>query len=136
MANQRRRVACGLVCAMVLSSVLPAIASENVFPFDRELMLDANPMRGSKRVPILQIGQDGTASIDLWCASARAEANVGPGSITIIPGEIQQAQCAPDRQSVDENLLGALAQVTNWRRRGDVIELLGARTLRFRLMTN
>jgi hypothetical protein len=29
-----------------------------------------------------------------------------------------------------------LAHMTNWRRRGDVIELSGATTLRFRLMTN
>jgi hypothetical protein len=45
-------------------------------------------------------------------------------------------QCAPDRQSGDENLLAALAQMTNWKRYGDVIELRGATTLRFRLMTN
>jgi hypothetical protein len=32
--------------------------------------------------------------------------------------------------------LAVLAQATNWRRRGDVIELLGATTLRFRLMSN
>jgi hypothetical protein len=32
--------------------------------------------------------------------------------------------------------LAALAQMTNWRRRGDVIELRGATTLRFRLLTN
>jgi hypothetical protein len=31
--------------------------------------------------------------------------------------------------------LAALAQMTNWRRRGDVIELRGATTLR-RLLTN
>jgi hypothetical protein len=32
--------------------------------------------------------------------------------------------------------LAALTQVTSWRRRGDVIELLGATKLRFRLLTN
>ncbi len=136
MASLRRRFAGCLVCALVSSSIWPAIASEQAFPFDRELMLDVAPMRGSKRVPILQIGENGAVSIDLWCARARAEANVGQGSISIVPGEVQPAQCAPERQSGDQNLLAALAQVTNWRRRGDVIELLGATTLRFRLMTN
>ena len=34
------------------------------------------------------------------------------------------------------DLLAALAQVTNWKRDGNVIELRGAATLRFRLMTN
>jgi heat shock protein HslJ len=122
--------------ALVLCSIWPAVASEHAFPFDRELMLDTAPMRGSKRVPILQIGENGVASIDLWCASVRGQANVSAEAITIVPEPIEPAQCAPDRLSGDENLLAALAQVTNWRRRGDVIELLGATTLRFRLMTN
>ena len=136
MPSLRRRFACSLVCVLVLGSNLAAVASESAFPFDRELMLDVNPMRGSKRVPILQIGENGAASINLWCASARAQANISADTITIVPGEVQAAQCAPDRQSGDENLLAALAQVTSWRRRGDVIELVGSRTLRFRLMTN
>ncbi len=99
-------------------------------------MLDASPMRGSKRVPILEITENGAASIDLWCASARGQANVGVDSITIVTEPVEPAQCAPERQSGDESLLAALAQVTSWRRHGDVIELLGATTLRFRLMTN
>ena len=106
------------------------------FPFDRELMLDVAPMPGSKRVPIIEIDANGAASIDLWCTSLRGQATVGEDSISIVPGPVQPAQCAPDRQSGDENLLAALAQVTNWRRHGDVIELSGATTLRFRLMTN
>ena len=136
MASLRRCFGRSLVYALVLSPIWPAAASEKAFPFDRELILDAAPMRGSKRVPILQIGENGAASIDLWCASVRGQANVSADSITIAADPVEPAQCAPERQSGDENLLAALAQVTNWRRRGDVIELLGATTLRFRLMTN
>lgn len=136
MTNLRRRFAGYLVCALVSTSIWPAMASERAFPFDRELMLDAAPMPGSKRVPILEIAENGAAAIDLWCASARGQANIGEDTITIVAGEVQPAQCAPERQSGDENLLAALAQVTSWRRRGDVIELQGATTLRFRLMTN
>src|ERR1700728_5148577 len=136
MASMRRRFARYLACAVVAGAIWPAVAGEHKFPFDRELMLDATPMRGSKRVPILQISESGTASIDLWCASARAQANVGAGSISIVPGPLEPAQCAPERLSTDESLLAALTQVTNWQRRGDVIELVGATTLRFRLMTN
>ena len=99
-------------------------------------MLDAAPMRGSKRVPVLQIGENGAASINLWCASVRAQATISEDSITIVPGEVQPAQCTPERQSGDESLLAALSQVTNWKRRGDVIEFSGATTLRFHLMTN
>jgi hypothetical protein len=49
---------------------------------------------------------------------------------------LQDTQCGPDRQTLDTELLAALAQVTNWRRHGDVVELLGVTPLRFRLMTN
>jgi hypothetical protein len=118
------------------ASLLPAAASEHGFPFDRELMLDVAPMPGSKRVPIIQIDANGAASIDLWCARLRGEASVGDDSISIVPGPIEPKQCPADRQSGDENLLAALTQVTNWQRSGDVIELRGATTLRFRLMTN
>jgi hypothetical protein len=99
-------------------------------------MLDVAPMPGSKRVPIIEIDANGAASIDLWCASLRGQASVGEDSISIVPGPMQPTQCPADRQSGDESLLAALAQVTNWRRTGDVIELRGATTLRFRLMTN
>jgi hypothetical protein len=136
MVSLRRRFAGCLVCALASSSIWPAIAGEHAFPFDRELMLDAAPMSGSKRVPVLQIAENGAAAIDLWCASARGQANIGEDTITFVAGAVQPAQCAPERQSGDENLLAALGQVTNWRRRGDIIELRGATTLRFRLMTN
>lgn len=131
-----RGLACCLVGALTAISLAPARAGERAFPFDRELMLDAAPMPGSKRVPILQIDENGAASIDLWCATMRGQASVDEDSISIAPGPVQPAQCAPDRQSRDENLLAALAQVTHWRRQGDMIELFGATTLRFRLMTN
>jgi hypothetical protein len=126
---------CLLACVFVCS-LLPVAASERTFPFDRELMLDVAPMPGSKRVPILEIDANGAATIDLWCASMRGQASVREDAISIVPGPMQPVQCAPDRQSGDENLLATLAQVTNWKRDGNVIELRGATTLRFRLMTN
>lgn len=136
MAVLRRRFARYLLCALVAGLVWPAMAGDRAFPFDRELVLDTAPMRGSKRVPILQIDQNGVASIDLWCASGHGQANVGENTISIVAEPVEAAECAAERQSRDQNLLAALAQVTNWRRRGDVIELLGAMTLRFRLMSN
>ncbi len=114
----------------------PVAAIEGAFPFDRDLMLDVAPMRGSKRVPILEIAASGAATMQLWCVSVQGKASVGADTITILPTAAQQGQCAPARRTSDENLLAALTQVTGWRRIGDVIELTGAQTLRFRLMTN
>src|SRR5579862_4197399 len=132
----RRPATCWLVVAILTCIPLVAIAAETAFPFGRELMLDGKPMRGTKRVPSLSIEQDGMAAIDLWCGSLRGRADVGNGTIAITPGERDNAQCGADRIAGDDDLLDMLLHMTNWRRRGDVIELSGATTLRFRLMTN
>lgn len=127
---------CVLVAAALLGPPGFAVAAESAFPFGTELMLDVEPLYGSKRIPMLEIEDNGTATIDLWCASVHASATVGENSITIVAEPAEPAQCSPERQSGDETLLAALSQVTNWRRDGDVIELVGPTTLRFRAMTN
>jgi len=129
-----RQTGRSLALAVAIATT-PVLAGES-FPFGSTLMLDAAPMRGSKRIPMLEVAEAGVASIDLWCASARAQVVVADQAISIAPGDVQNAQCDADRQSRDRELLAALAQVTNWRRNGDVVELLGATPLRFRLMTN
>ena len=70
---------------LCLSLSPPLAVAGDSFPFGTTLMLDAAPMRGSKRVPMLEIAED-SASIDLWCASARAQAVVADNSISISPG--------------------------------------------------
>jgi hypothetical protein len=125
-----------LIVLLCLALSPPLAAAGDSFPFGTTLMLDAAPMHGSKRIPMLEIAEDGAASIDLWCASAPAQAVVADNSISISPGDLQNTQCEPGRQNRDAELLAALAQVTNWRRHGDVVELLGVIPLRFRLMTN
>jgi heat shock protein HslJ len=135
MANLRQRLAC-LLCAVVATLAWPVFADEQTFPFARELMLDAAPMRGSKRVPIIEIAENGAAVIQLWCASTTGQASIDQDSIAIAAGQVPPAQCEPERQTRDDRLLAALAQVTSWRRHGDVIEFIGATKLRFRLMTN
>jgi len=127
---------CILVAAALFGGLSAAGAAASGFPFGTELMLDVEPLYGSKRIPILQIEDDGSASIDLWCASVHASATVGENSITIVAEPSGPAQCSPERQSGDDTLLAALSQVTNWRRDGDIIELIGPTTLRFRAMTN
>ena len=127
---------CVLVVVLLLGPPGFARAADNAFPFGTELMLDVEPLYGSKRIPMIEIQDDGTAAIDLWCASAHASATVGESSITIVAEPAEPAQCTPERQSGDETLLTTLSQVTNWRRDGDVIELIGPTTLRFRAMTN
>ena len=125
-----------LLMVLLVAATWSLAAAGDTFPFGTTLMLDAAPMRGSKRIPMLEIAENGAASIDLWCASARAQVIVSEQSISISPADLQDAQCDPDRQSRDAELLAALAQVTNWRRDGEVVEFSGATSLRFHLMTN
>ena len=106
------------------------------FPFGSELVLDVNPMRGSKKIPILDIGQNGTAEIDLWCNSVKAQLVVAANTITIITGEMSSRQCPPDRARADDDLLTALNQVTNWRMEDSALVFTGGKTVRFLRQTN
>ncbi len=115
---------------------LASNALAQTFPFGSELVLDANPMRGSKKIPILEIGQDGTADIDLWCNTVKAQLVVAANTVTIITGEISARQCPADRARADTELLTALNEVTNWRMDREALVFSGSRTLRFRVQTN
>ena len=78
-----------LIAGVVVSSPLASAGSESSFPFGSELMLDQAPMHGSKRIPMIEIEEDGATSIDLWCASAKAQATVSDSSITIVLGDVE-----------------------------------------------
>jgi META domain len=111
-------------------------AAQDGFPFGREFRLDVKPMRGSKRIPGLDIGENGDATIDLWCASVQAKLVVAADTITIITSPPPETQCQAERARGDEELLAALNEVTNWRMQGGVLVLTGGKGLRFRLNTN
>jgi len=113
----------------------PLAASEG-FPFDQELLLDAKPMRGSKRVPTLDIRPNGAVSIDLWCNSVQGQLVVASDTITVMTGPRTERSCPPERLRGDEEVLSALQQVTNWRREGDALVLIGPQSLRFYRATN
>jgi META domain len=136
MLSLRRRFAFGFALGFLVAASLPVLASDSSFPFGDELVLDAPPQPGSKRVPMIEIEESGDASLYLWCASVRGSANVGEATMTIVPTTPLPSQCTPDQISRDAELLAQFAQVTGWRRDGNEIDLLGAETLRFRLMTN
>jgi hypothetical protein len=133
------RSACALALLFLAATMFGARSGEP-FPFGTELMLDVPPLHGIKRIPMIEIEEDGAASIDLWCTSLRAQATLDGDSITIVPSEAQNdtsgGQCEADQQASDAEILSALRGATNWRRAGEVVELSGPATLRFRLMTN
>jgi META domain-containing protein len=127
---------CVAVPAIAMLAASAPDAPAQSFPFGRELRLDANPMAGSKKVPVLDIGDRGSAEIDLWCGSVKAQLIIAANTITIITGERSSQPCAPDRLRADDELLAALNQTTNWRMENSALVFTGGKTLRFRLQTN
>jgi heat shock protein HslJ len=125
-----------LASLAILAGVAAGIAADRSFPYDSVLLLEAKPMKGSKRVPIVQIESRGEASIDLWCNTVPAQLVVADNTITIIMGSPTEKQCDPDRMQADQDLLAALQQVVGWRRQDDLLVLQGERSLRFRLSSN
>ena len=122
--------------AFVALLLFVSAAQAQDFPFDRDLVLEARPMRGSKRVPILSVDASGQAQIDLWCKRGSGQAVIAGGTITIIVGDMAEETCTPDRAQADEQMIVALSQVTTWSLRGDVLTLNGGATLRFRAASN
>ena len=118
--------------AFVLALLLTSAAQAQQFPYDRDLVLDARPMRGGKRVPVLSIDARGQAQIDLWCKRGEGQAVIAGGTITIIVGTMADEACTPERAQADEQMILALLQVTSWSLRGDVLTFNGGAPRRFR----
>jgi heat shock protein HslJ len=125
-----------LLCVLV-SMPVTVSAQERQFPFDSELILDTAPMRGSKKIPNMDVAANGAIVLEMWCNRVEGQFVVVADTVTVLTGQPTQRSCPPERADGDERLLAALAQVTNWRRNGDTLELLGPpRPLCFRLPTN
>jgi heat shock protein HslJ len=132
-----RRCAARLVLgAACVGALVGVVKAEAEFPYGQDLLLDVRPMKGSKRVPIIEIDDNGAAVIDLWCNSVEAQADINGATITITTGQRTERECPPDRAKADDDVIDALQQVTGWRRSGDRVVLIGPRTLSFRLPTN
>jgi len=128
--------AAALAGLAVLGVGIEAAQAQSEFPYDHDLVFDAPPMRGSKRVPILAIAEDGKAQIDLWCKRGEGKAVIAADTITIIIGTMNDEPCTPERAQADDDMLNALSQVTSWNLSGDVVTFSGAKPLRFRVATN
>jgi heat shock protein HslJ len=126
---------CLVVCGL-LAGMTPCFAQQNEFPFDGELILDVRPMPGSKRIPNMDISADGKIALEMWCNRADGQVVVAGDTITVMIGPPTDRACTPDRARGDVELLDALNAVTNWRREGDFVRLIGPKPLRFRVPTN
>jgi heat shock protein HslJ len=125
-----------ILAVALLALTATAAQAQSGFPYDRDLVFEAQPMRGSKRVPILTFSREGKMQIDLWCKRGEGQAAVVDGKLTITVGTMNDEPCSPERAAADEEMLAAFAAVTGISLDGDVVTLTGPKALRFRAATN
>jgi hypothetical protein len=119
-----------------VAAMLAATAAAAEFPFERELLLDAKPLPGSKRVPMLEVLREGRALIDLWCKSGNGRIEVAGDTIKITIEAMRSESCTPERSERDDALAAALEKVTGWRMDDDVLVLSGPTELRYALSSH
>ena len=111
-------------------------SAESSFPFGMEMTLEAPPQRGSKRIPDLDIGDNGEVVLELWCKGGKGQFSVAGDTVVFVAGPMQERACPADRAQLDDDLVAALTEATTWKRQGDLVSFIGTRTLRFRILTN
>src|SRR6201995_3470586 len=130
------------ICAVAALALLmlPAISdiarAEEGFPFGMEMTLDAARLPGSKRVPDLDIGDNGEVVLELWCKGGKGQFSVAGDTVIFVAGQIDDRSCPPDKAQADDDLVAALTEATNWKRQGDSVSFVGTRTLKFHINTN
>jgi hypothetical protein len=130
-----RHAVFGLAVAASVTGLVPANAASE-FPFGAEMTLDVAPQPGSKKIPTLEIGDKGEAQLDLWCKSGKGQFSVANDTVIFVPGVLEDRGCSPARAQADDALVATLSEAATWKRQGDFVSFVGAKTLRFRLNTN
>jgi heat shock protein HslJ len=120
--------------AALMLTTMPAQAQE--FPFGLEMTLDTPQMAGARRLPTLEIGENGEAQLDLWCKSGRGQFSVAGDTVIFMPGAMTDSSCTPSLAQADDALIADLGTAGNWRRQGDAVSFIGTTTLRFRVNSN
>ena len=129
----------GAASLLLIAATLPfspALAEDDGFPFGSEMQLDANRQPGSKRIPNLDIGDAGEVVLELWCKGGKGQFSVAGNTVIFVMGAMENRPCPPDRAQQDDELIAALSAAATWKRQGDLVSFIGAKTLRFRINTN
>lgn len=106
------------------------------FPFGTEMTLEALPMPGSKRVPNIEIGDNGEVILELWCKAAKGQFSVAGNTVIFVPAQVQDRSCPPAKAQADDELVAALADAATWKRQGEIVTFIGTKQLRFRINGN
>jgi hypothetical protein len=129
-----RQIGVALVVAAGLQAI-PAYGADE-FPFGLEMTLDVARQSGSKRIPNLEIGDNGEVVLELWCKGGKGQFSVAGNTVIFVAGPLEDRGCPPARAQADDELVAALSEAATWKRQGDFVSFLGTKPLRFRINTN
>ena len=130
-----RPAALALILAAAALQAVPARAQDG-FPFGLEMTLDVARQPGSKRLPTLEIGDNGEAVLELWCKGGKGQFSVAGNTVIFVPGPLEDRACPPARAQADDDLVATLSEASSWKRQGDYLSFIGTKPLRFHLNTN
>jgi len=130
-----RRGAAALALTAAALGAMPAHADEG-FPFGFEMTLDAARQPGSKRLPTLEIGDNGEVTLDLWCKGGKGQFSVAGNTVIFVAGPMEDRPCPPGRAEADDELFTELSEATTWKRQGDLVSFIGTKSLHFHINTN
>jgi heat shock protein HslJ len=130
------KLAVAAITLLFAAALNASVAQAQEFPFGLEMTLDAARMPGSKRIPSLDIGDNGEVVLELWCKGGKGQFSVAGNTVIFVAGAMENRPCPPDRAQADDELIAALTDAGTWKRQGDLVSFVGAKTLRFRINTN
>ena len=78
------------VLALLAAAVVagPARADDG-FPFGMEMTLDVGRQPGSKRMPTLEIGDNGEVVLELWCKGGKGQFSVAGNTVIFVAGAME-----------------------------------------------
>jgi META domain len=130
-----RRTGVSFVFIAAALQAIPAHAQDE-FPFGLEMTLDVARQPGSKRLPTLDIGDNGEVTLELWCKGGKGQFSVAGNTVIFVAGPLQDRACPPARTQADDDLVAGLSEAATWKRQGDFVSFIGTKSLRFRINTN
>ena len=80
-----KQAAVALLLAVVALQATPAHA-DGEFPFGMAMTLDVARQQGSKRLPNLEIGDNGEAVLELWCKGGKGQFSVAGNTVIFVAG--------------------------------------------------
>lgn len=124
------------IAAAMVALTSGAAQAADGFPFGTEMTLEALPLPGSKRVPNIEIGDNGEVVLELWCKAAKGQFSVAGNTVIFVPAQVQDRSCPPVKAQADDELVAALADAATWKRQGEIVTFVGTKQLRFRINGN